>query len=53
VNHIINPGLLTTAGRVKLNQYLCNTRRNGDSDRADSLYKNVRWIKSTMGESLQ
>lgn len=53
VNHLTHPGLLTTAGHVKLNQYLCSTRSNGGNDGATSFYKNFRWIKSPTGETLQ
>jgi hypothetical protein len=53
VDHLIKPGLLTTAGRVRLDQYLCSTRSNGGNDGATSFYKNFRWIRTASGERLQ
>ncbi len=53
VNHLINPGLETIAGRVKLNQYLCKTRSNGGNDSAHSFYNNYRWVPNASGERIQ
>jgi hypothetical protein len=52
VDLLTNPGLQTSAGPVKLNQYLCKTRGNGGNDSANSFYKNFRWIKDAHGQNL-
>ncbi|WP_299809456.1 hypothetical protein [uncultured Roseibium sp.] len=53
VDRLINPGLQTSAGPVKLNQYLCKTRSNGGNDSATSFFKQFRWIKDADGMNLQ
>jgi hypothetical protein len=45
VDHMTSPGLTTSAGTVKLNQYLCKTTSNGGNDSATSLYSKLRWMK--------
>jgi len=52
VNLLTFPGLSTSAGPVKLNQYLCKNRSNGGNDSAHSFYKNFRWIKDASGQTL-
>lgn len=52
VDLLTSPGLSTSAGPVKLNQYLCKDRGNGGNDSATSFYKNFRWIKDKDGISL-
>lgn len=52
VDHLTSPGLQTSAGPVKLSQYLCKDRGNGGNDSATSFYKNFRWIKDSSGINL-
>jgi hypothetical protein len=52
VDLLTKPGLQTSAGPVKLSQYLCKDRGNGGNDSAHSFYKNFRWIKDAHGQNL-
>lgn len=45
VDYLTSPGLQAKAGTIKLNQYLCKTKKNGGNDSATSLIGSLRWMK--------
>jgi hypothetical protein len=52
VDHLLAPGLPSSAGSIPLLQYLCKTQSNGGNDNAHNLFKELRWMKNGAGVSL-